>query len=113
MAEGGTTWGSTTSTSWLRHHLFFDFFCHRLESHVNILCRLGRRLDERHAKLVSELLALFEINLTAILHIAFVADKNLANTCLGVLFNFIDPSTHVVEGFPVSHVIHYNDALCA
>ena len=56
-------------------------------------------------------MALLKCNLTSVGHVAFVADEDLADASLRILFNFIDPSPHIVESLPVSNVVDDDDAL--
>lgn len=113
LAECRLARGCTAPTARLLHHLFFDLPRHGVEGQVDVLRRLGASLEEGHAKLACELLAFFKADLTAVRHVAFVANENLADASLRVFFDFVDPCAHVVESFTVGHIVHDDDALGA
>ena len=113
LAECRLARGGPAAAARLLHHLFFDLPRHGVEGQVDVLRRLGASLEEGHAKLACELLALLEADLTAVRHVAFVAYENLANASLRVFFDFIDPCAHVVESLTVGHIVHDDDALGA
>ena len=82
MAKGWPSWRATPATPRLRHHLLLDFLRHSVKSFIDTLGRFRTRLEEGHAKLRSELFALFVRDLASILHIALVSDQNLAHAGL-------------------------------
>ena len=115
LTKRGASWRDTaTGTSArLLHHFVLNLLCHGLERQIDILRRLCTSFEEWHAELAGELLSLFEGDLASIRHVTLVAHENLANTRLRVLFNFVDPRSHIVECFSVCHVVDDDDALSA
>ena len=114
MAESGRVAraaAATAAATRLLGQLFFNLLRHGVEGHVNVLGLFGARLEERHGELGGELLALLEGHLAAIFHVAFVADEDLADAGLRILFDFVDPGAHVVECLAVRHVVHDDDTL--
>ena len=77
--SGRVAAAGASGTSRLICQLFFDLLRHRVESHVDILGLLGTGLEEGHGELGGELLALLEGDLAAVLHIALVANEDLAD----------------------------------
>jgi hypothetical protein len=56
-----------------------------------------------------QLRALVRAHLPDLLHVAFVSNKYLADPGVGESLDFVHPLPDVVEGLPISHIVHdYN-----
>lgn len=96
-----------------RRQFIFDFFGHLQEGFIDVQTRLCTGLQERHLVLLSECLCLLLWNLSFVVTVALIADKNATNTRLGVLLDFLDPRAHVLKRLTVCNVIHDYNALGA
>ena len=90
-----------------------DLAYYRLESLVNVLCRLSWCLDKLHIILRRKFLTFLKGYLTLILHIAFVPHEYLLGASLTMFLNFTDPSADIVKSPSICHIINYYNPMGA
>lgn len=59
--------------------------------------------------MASELRALVGAHFADLVHVALVADEDLADAWVGEALDLVHPLTHVVEGVSVGHVVDDDD----
>ena len=108
-------WGSSAAScsDWLISDVFLNLLRHSDEGLLNVDRILGRGLKEGDLKVTSELCTLLCTDLANLLHVAFVANEDLADSWVGEPLDLVHPLSHVIEGVPVGHIIHDDDTVCA
>lgn len=97
---------------WLRDsNSWLNFSCHHNEGFLNVLAVLGWGLEESNVIVFSEFLSFVCRDLSGILHIRLVTNKNSGDIVWSVFFNFIHPVFDGTEGLTISNIVSDNDTM--
>ena len=92
-------------------HLVLDLLGHGHERVLHVQTCLRRGFNEGHLELACELLSFLLGHLALGFLVALVTHQHFTDAGLGVLFNFLNPGSHVLERLPVCDVVHDDYAL--
>mmetsp|Transcript_42941 Transcript_42941/g.77611 ORF Transcript_42941/g.77611 Transcript_42941/m.77611 type:complete len:288 (-) Transcript_42941:108-971(-) len=93
--------------------LLYELGGHHLEGGVHVGGVLGGALDVGDAQVVRLLLGLLCGDLPLRLHVALVADQNLAGALVHVSVHLVQPVVHVRKGLAVADVVDQDDPVCS
>jgi len=91
-------------------NLLVDVVCDVDERLLDVLCSLGRGLEEEETILFGELLTLLGLYDTAVFKISLVADQHDCGVLTRVLAAVLQPGGEVVKGLTTSDIVHEESA---